>query len=106
MFPLSHLGPAKINLEMKVRRLDNNQVIKVADPAPKKSDFLQRQPKPVIGTDGKLYKDGVWVQHVEKKMSKEAADIVQKAKTPAATTEAEGAGTNSKAEELSNKQEG
>lgn len=69
---------------MKVRRLDNGQIITVGDPIPKKSSFLDRQPKPVIGTDGKLYKDGVWVAHKEKPLSPEAAKVIKEAAAPAA----------------------
>ena len=71
-------------MKVKVRRLDNGQVITVGE------KFLQRQPKPFIGTDGKLYKDGVWAPHKEKPLSPEAAKVIKEAKAPTATGVAPG----------------
>lgn len=60
---------------MEVKNLDNGNVITVGE------KFLQRQPKPVIGSTGKLYKDGFWVEHKAPKMSSEAARVINEAKT-------------------------
>lgn len=85
---------------MKVIRLDNKQVITVGD------KFLQRQPKPFIGTDGKLYKDGVWVAHKEKPLSPEAAKVIKEAAAPAAKATGAAPGLTPKTEESGENKEG
>lgn len=87
-------------MKVKVRRLDNGQVITVGE------KFLQRQPKPVIGTDGKLYKDGVWAPHKEKPLSPEAAKVVKEATAPAAKATGVAPGLTPKTEESGENKEG
>lgn len=65
------------------KRLDTGQRA-LQNVGEKGRDFITMQPKPVIGADGKLYKDGVWVVDT-KPLSKEAKKIVTEATDPAKT---------------------
>jgi len=64
---------------MKVKSLVTGKLRNVGD------TFLTRQPKPVIGSDGRLYKDGEFVLATDKEVAglgAEAAKIVDAAKKP------------------------